>query len=136
MTIGMERNNPWDLLPEHIPWVGLVPNQPDSGPLQFDSLEDGIRAGIKLCYTYQRRGWNNPLSFITRFAPALAGNPTLDYIKNVCDWTGFDNDQSIDFHNAAALVPWALAIFRQEQGEDNGVTAEQVLAAKKLADGG
>lgn len=133
MTIGLSRNNPWNLLSEHIPWMGLLADQPDSGPLAFDSMEDGIRAGIKLCYTYQERGWNAPVLFIERFSPPQAGNPTRQYIENVCTWTGFDADQPLDFHNAAILCPWARAIFRQEQGA-NDITDKQILDAKALAD--
>ena len=133
MTIGMDRNNPWDLLPEHVPWLGLSTVQPGEGPLAFDTLELGIRAGIKLCYTFQSRGWDTPTLFISRFAPPTE-NPTADYIANVCSWTGFRWDQMLDFHNPATLTRWAQAIFRQEQGT-NGITDAEILAAKALADG-
>lgn len=133
MTVGLDRNNPWNLLSEHIPWMGLMANQPKSGPLAFDSLEDGIRAGIRLCYTYQGREWNTPGIFIPRFSPANAGNPTEQYIENVCTWTGFGCDELLDFHNAVILLPWARAIFRQEQGA-NDITDAEILSAKVLAD--
>lgn len=133
MSIGLDRNNPWNLLPEHIPWMGLLENQPTSGPLAFATLDEGIRAGIKLCYTYQGRQWNTPKIFIAIFSPAKAGNPTEQYIKNVCNWTGFAEDSALDFHSPSTLCPWARAIFRQEQGE-NDITDAQILAAKALAD--
>lgn len=114
--------------------MGLLKDQPTSGPLAFDSMEDGIRAGIKLCYTYQNREWDSPALFIPRFSPANAGNPTVQYIANVCEWTGFKPGQSLDFHDPVTLVHWAQAIFRQEQGPANGITAQQILAAKALAD--
>lgn len=135
MTPGMQRNNPWDLLPEHIPWFGLAAVQPDQGPLEFVNLIDGIRAGILLCYTYQRRAWNEPAVFIPKFAPAAAGNPTAQYIVNVCAWTGFTEYQDLDFHDPATLMPWARAIWRQEQGAyADGITENDILAAKALAD--
>lgn len=134
MTIGMQRNNPWDILVSDIAWDGLAPAQPESGPAEFVSLECGIRAGIKLCYTYQGRGWNSPVTFITRFSPP-PDNPTAAYIQHVCDWTGFRYDQLLDFHDPKVLVPWAHAIFREEQGADADViTDADILAAKALAD--
>ena len=135
MTIGMDRCNPWDLLPEHIPWFGLDAAQPDEGPLAFINLVDGIRAGILVCYTYQRRAWNEPEKFVQEFAPAKAGNPVAAYIENVCTWTGYKRHDDLDFHDPAVLVPWARAVWRQEQGDAALViTDEQILAAKALAD--
>ena len=133
-TLGMSRNNPWDLLPEHVQWFGLAAAQPDSGPLAFKTLDDGIRAGILLCYTYQERAWNSPVAFITRFAPP-PGNPTETYIVNVCEWTGFRWDSPLDFHDPKILVPWARAIWRQEQGgAADVITTDDILAAKAMAD--
>lgn len=135
MTIGLDRNNPWNLLAEHIPWMGLLESQPASGPLVFDTLEDGIRAGVKLCYTYQGREWNTPEIFIPRFSPAKVGNPTAQYLQNVCAWTGFGEKEVLDFHNTAILCPWARAIWRQEQGSAASfITDTQIFNAKALAD--
>lgn len=133
-TLGMSRNNPWDLLPEHVPWFGLAAAQPDDGPLAFATLDDGIRAGILLCYTYQDRAWNSPVSFITRFSPPPE-NPTEAYIANVCQWTGFRWDVPLDFHDPKILIPWARAIWRQEQGAAADViTNADILSAKAMAD--
>lgn len=134
MTLGMDRCNPWDLLPEHVPWFGLAAAQPDQGPLQFLNLRDGIRAGIKLCYTYQERMWNTPVAFVTRFAPP-PDNPTAEYIAHVCQWAGVGFNQLLDFHDPKMLVSWAHAVFRQEQGAAaDSITDADILAAKELAD--
>lgn len=75
--LGIRSNNPWNLQQEHIPWMGLVPAvEPATGELIFDTLADGIRAGVKVCYSYQRAGIDTPAVFIPRFSPAAAGNPT------------------------------------------------------------
>jgi hypothetical protein len=134
MTLGLSRNNPGNLLQEHIPWFGLTPTQPDEGPLQFDTLTDGIRAFVKLCYTYQMRGLNSPLTFISDYSPPSAGNPTTQYVQNVCDWTGFAFDQSLNFHDTPTMIKWAAAIFRQEQGE-NDITEDQINVGIALAEG-
>jgi hypothetical protein len=135
MTIGMARNNPWNLCVRGIPWEGLADVQPVDGPLVFKTLELGIRAGIKDCYAAQQQGNNTPLKFVTRYSPQGSGNPVTQYIENVCAWTGFGFSQSIDFHDTPTMMAWAHAIFRQEQGIDNGVTDEQINAAIAMADG-
>ena len=134
MTLGLSRNNPGNLLPEHISWFGLSAHQPDEGPLAFETLSDGIRAFVRLCYTYQLRGKNTPLTFITDYAPA-SENPTAVYIQNVCDWCGFQFDQTLNFHDTPTMIAWAKAIFRQEQGADNGITDEQVNQGIAMAEG-
>ncbi len=135
-ALGIRSCNPWNLQQAHIPWLGLEPAlEPETGELIFDNLTDGIRAGIKVCYHYQQDGWNTPLTFITHFSPASAGNPTAQYVKNVCDWTGFAFDQALDFHNPATMLTWAKAVFRQEQGPDNGITDEQIMAGIDAAEG-
>lgn len=136
MTLGLQRNNPWNLQQAHVPWLGLIPAiEPDSGELIFDTLLDGIRAGVRLCYSYQAAGNRSPLTFISKFSPAVAGNPTAQYVQNVCEWTGFAFDQTLDFHNLATMMSWARAIFRQEQGAIAAltITDEQIQAGIALA---
>ena len=128
MTIGLSRNNPGNLLPANVPWFGLEAAQPDQGPLAFDTMTDGIRAFVKLCYTYQNNGLNSPFKFIWNYSPISANNPTERYIANVCQWTGFTEAQVLDFHDTTTMISWAHAIFRQEQGEANGITDEQIMA--------
>ena len=131
MTLGLTRNNPGDLLPEHVQWFGLAAAQPDHGPLAFDSMTDGIRAFVKLCYTYQERGLNTPTTFVTNFSPP-GDNPTQQYITNVCLWTGYLPNQTLDFHDTPTMINWALAVFKQEQGS-NGITPDQITTAIALA---
>ncbi|HET9109078.1 MAG TPA: hypothetical protein VFN79_18020 [Steroidobacteraceae bacterium] len=137
-TLGMSRCNPWNLKQFHIPWLGESATDAqvaDGGELSFITMDLGIRAGIKLCYTYQARGWNSPVAFITRFSPPPE-NPTTQYIQNVSTWTGFRWDASLDFHDPKILIPWARAIWRQEQGAAAQVIlTSDILAAKAMADG-
>lgn len=134
MTLGMMRNNPWDLEGRHVPWMGLSPSQPTTGPLMFGTLHDGIRAGFRLCFTYQARGLNTPASFLPEFAPPTE-NPTAQYLANVCEWTGFAADTLMDFHDQATAFSWARAIWRQEQGAAADIiTPAQMLAGYATAD--
>lgn len=138
LPLGMRLNNPWNLLQFHIPWMGETAadaSVADGGELSFATMVLGIRAGIVLCYTYQRRAWNEPDVFIPKFSPAAAGNPTAKYLENVLTWTGYQLHQDLDFHNPDVLVPWARAIWRQEQGPAaDAITTADILAAKALAD--
>ncbi len=138
LPIGMRQNNPWNMKQFHIPWMGesaADAQVADGGELFFATMEFGIRAGIRLCYTYQRRAWNEPAIFIPKFSPAAAGNPTAQYILDVCAWTGFQEDQELDFHDDQVMTRWAPAIWRQEQGASASlITVADVLQAKALAD--
>lgn len=137
LPIGMARNNPWNLKQFHIDWLGESASDAtlaEGGELAFVSLDLGIRAGIKLCYTYQSRAWNSPVTFITHFSPPPE-NPTVTYIQNVTKWTGFRWDAPLDFHDPKILVPWARSIWRQEQGAAaESIPTSDILAAKAMAD--
>jgi len=114
--LGVRDNNPWNLQQCHVPYLGLAPNQKPTGELVFESMLEGMRAGFKLCYAYGLEGKNTPLKFVTSFSPSAAGNPTAEYVANVCDWTGFTFDQVLDFHDEPTAIAWARSIWRQEQG--------------------
>lgn len=134
--LGIRSNNPWNLQQEHIPWIGLTPDQAASGELIFETMPDGIRAGVRLCYTFQARGWNTVDLFVANFAPASAGNPTVQYEANVCEWGGWQHDQPLDFHQLAIIQPFARAIWRQEQGlaAMQGITDDQLNAGIAMAE--
>ena len=136
MTLGLSRNNPGNLLPEHVPWLGLTALQPDEGPLQFENMIDGIRAFVKLCYTYQGEGLDSPFKFVWNYSP-IASNPTTQYIENVCRWTGFVEAQVLDFHDTPTMISWAHAIFAQEQGREPAsvITDDMINAAIAMANG-
>jgi hypothetical protein len=127
--LGIRYNNPWNLQQEHIAWIGLTAEQSLSGELQFDTMIDGIRAGVLLCYTYERRGINTPALFIPVFSPAKAGNPTEQYLVNVCTWGPYKPDQRLDFHDGQTMAGWAKAIWRQEQGLDAMLSIQPYLIA-------
>ena len=135
VPLGIRDCNPWNLQANHIEWLGELPTQGATGELVFDTMIDGIRAGVKLCYSYQAEGYNTPAKFVMRFSPAAAGNPTTAYIQNVCAWTGFAFDALLDFHDPKILRPWARAIWRQEQGawSSQAITDEELTAGIEAA---
>lgn len=135
--LGIRFNNPWNLQQEHIPWLGLTPNQSPSGELQFDTMEDGIRAGVKLCYSYQQRGWNTVDRFVANFSPENAGNPTVQYEENLCAWGGWQHSETLDFRDAAVMQMFARAVWRQENGLDAlmAINTDQINAGIAMAGG-
>jgi len=63
----------------------------------FDSIEYGIRAGIKLLSTYFNKYKLNTIEkIIPRYAPP-SENDTAGYIDFVSSETGFQSDQPIDW---------------------------------------
>ncbi len=113
MTLGMDRNNPFDIEPNDIQWIGETVK---TSPVTFDTMHDGLRAGIKVFLAYQRHGWNTPTTAIMHFAPP-SENPTAEYIQHMCDWCGVKFDQALDFRDKSFMLLWSKGIIRQEQGE-------------------
>jgi hypothetical protein len=130
-SLGIRSNNPFNLQESHIPWMGELPSQSATGEITFDTMVDGIRAGVKVCYAYQKEGFDTPAAFIPRYAPAEAGNPTLTYLSNVCSWTGFGSKDKLDFHDPLVMQKWARALWRQEQG----LAAAQAISFEELQAG-
>ena len=137
MTLGLSRNNPWNLEVRHIPWMGLLADQPKDGPLAFETLLEGIRAGVRVCYTYQERSWNTPRKFVYDFADPKR-DPVEQYLANVCEWTTHAPDDVLNFRDVKVMVSWARGVWRQEQGlaaiTAAGITDAQIYAGIALAE--
>lgn len=118
MTRETALNNPMGLkkVPP-IKWQGLADEQDDPTLLRFLSAEYGIRAWIRNLLTYGNRGIATPAEIISRWAPSSAdGNPTAQYIANVCSWCGWQQDEHLDLDQADVMRPLVKAIIRQENG--------------------
>ncbi len=111
-TVGMSRNNPFDIEPNHIAWLGEAAR---TSPVTFDTVEHGLRAGVLVFLAYARAGLDTPRLAISTFAPP-ADNPTAQYVADVCAWCGVKPDQRVDFRDASFMVRWSRAVIRQEQG--------------------
>ncbi len=104
-----------------IKWQGLAPDQPDATLCKFISPEMGLRAPIKNLLTYGNRGWNTTRKIITEWVPPDPTgdqNPTEQYIKNVCEWCGWDADDQLELDSADTMRPLIKAIVRQENGTE------------------
>ena len=78
---GLRNNNPFNIKKSGFDWLGKVASK-DPVFEQFDSLEHGVRAGLKLLLNYVRKGIDTPNKIISRFAPVSENNTKYyqDYI--------------------------------------------------------
>ena len=111
---GLRNNNPGNI-EDGIAWDGLANYDDDERFCEFVSPEMGIRAMCKILLTYDKKyGIDTVAEIITRWAPPIE-NDTENYIKNVCNWTGFDRDYEFE-HNVANLSRLTMAMARMENG--------------------
>jgi len=114
---NMKQNNPFNIRVNPANnWVGKIPTT--NGFEAFDTLEHGIRAGLKLLqgYYYNKRGLNTVTNILHVYAPTIE-NDTDNYINIVCKYTGFKPNQQIDLNDRNTLIRLAEAMVFVETGE-------------------
>jgi len=112
----MKQNNPFNIRVNAANnWLGKVPTK--NGFETFDTLEHGIRAGLKLLqnYYYTKRGLNTVTDIINVYAPPIE-NDTKNYIAVVCKYTGFEPNQVLDLTDKDTLIRLVEAMIFMEQG--------------------
>lgn len=121
MSRGLSNCNPGNIRRSASRFQGEVRPSRDPAFKQFSSLAWGYRAIFVLLNTYRRKyGLRTPREMITRWAPPTE-NHTENYIRAVCERTGFDPDQELDTTCKEDMVPLAAAISWVE----NGVAADE-----------
>jgi len=107
-TRGKRNKNPFNIKRSSNMWLGKIPfsNSTDKTFEQFESLDFGLRAGIKLLIKYIRVDKLKTVrDIISRYAP-LSENDSEQYIKfvtgyrhvlNGVDYTIYDDRKSIRF---------------------------------------
>lgn len=114
---GIRLNNPYNIRQSEQPWHGKIDPSHDAEFEQFDTPENGIRAGMKLLLNYQDRyGLRTIRGIISRFAPS-SENDTASYIDFVSRKTQNDPDTFINLHDVTLLAELALAIIVRENGQ-------------------
>lgn len=81
---GIRNNNPFNIkLNKDNNWLGKVVS---SDPVfeQFDLIEHGVRAGLKLLSNYLKQGYDTPRKIVNRFAPRSENNVN-GYLHYVCN---------------------------------------------------
>jgi hypothetical protein len=116
MTRGERLNNPLNIRISNNAWKGKITPSSDADFEQFDTPENGIRAGAKIVLTYFHEGLSTIRQVITRWAPP-SENPTEAYIENVSLRSGFDADAHLMFTSIDDLWPVIHGMIDQENGE-------------------
>lgn len=115
MPKGIRNQNPMNL--RYVPsiqWNGQI-GEDGTGYARFESVEMGIRAGVKnLINGYFNRGINSPANIIMKYSPAHE-NPTDSYIQFLANWMGIDKNTAIT-PTRANLIKLAKGIIRFENG--------------------
>lgn len=113
---GIRNNNPGNIR-WGSNWQGLVPQaqRTDRSFCQFKDSVHGLRAMVKIMFTYRDKyGLNTIESIIHRYAPPNENN-TQGYINRVCESLGVLPKQSLEF-NDNVLIELSRAITAVENG--------------------
>lgn len=130
-TRGIRNNNPFNIVKSSVRWYGQSKSQPDTKFVTFDSLDLGMRAGVKLLRNYITRvrdlsgeRVNTVAKILYRFAPVSDGNDTELYIKYVVDQINYEvfndgnlftRDTVIDFPSIEFAVLCKSICFYESQ---------------------
>jgi hypothetical protein len=97
-------------------WQGLKGS--DNGKLQFDTMPNGVRAGvINLYNAYFKRGKNTLRTIFAAYAPKGHGaNDPLNYANIVSQKIGVGIDQTLEFEKVVSKL--SRAIIQVESGSD------------------
>jgi len=113
---GIRNNNPGNIRHGRSQWIGASATQTDADFVQFDSPEAGIRAMVRLIYTYRDQyGLNTISKIISRWAPGTE-NDTAAYIDAVSRSMGVPPRQVLEYPED--VRPLVVAIIRHENGPD------------------
>lgn len=87
------KNNPLNIRYNLTLWLGL--SGVNHGFCEFDELQYGLRAGLRIMDTYRRKyGLDTVEKIIKRFAPSYE-NDTKAYISFVCKKCGFIKNERL-----------------------------------------
>lgn len=111
---GIRNNNPFNIRKGNT-WLGERPNQKDPAFEEFESIEYGIRAGLKLMRNHisgfngSRPKCQTLYKLIYRWAPPVE-NDTEAYLKTVCKLTGYSPFQLLRQEDGKTLraIGWAM----------------------------
>lgn len=114
-------------------WQGLLDS--DNGKLKFDTIANGVRAGvINLYNAYFKRGNNTLIGIFSVYAPVGDGaNNPIQYANTVSKLTGLPIDKKLVFEDVVEKL--ARAIIRVETGNnisDNDYNKGLYAALDKL----
>ena len=117
---GLRNNNPLNIVKsDRINWQGEV--KPSTDPIfaQFETLEYGLRAALKLLRTYyNKHGCRTIRQIVARWDPE-GPQVIAAYVNTVCKHTGLSPDQQLPPMKEETKVMWCdivLAMATMECG--------------------
>ena len=117
---GMRNKNPLNIIKsENINWQGEVKPSSDPNFAQFETLEYGLRAALKLLRTYyQKHHCTTIRKIVERWDPE---GPAViaAYVRTVCRYTGLTPDEPLPPMKQETQVMWCdivLAMATMECG--------------------
>lgn len=128
---GIRNNNPLNIIHSKAEWQGQSPKQTDPNFVQFQSMEYGIRAAVRLLRAYNRRGVVTVADIVKRWCPDDTAN---SYIANVCRLTGMSRNQVIDINYETQVISLLDAMIKVECAGYE-VDKDILLAGYRLAFG-
>lgn len=113
---GIRNNNPMNIRIGNT-WLGELNNPTETEFEQFTAMEYGLRAAFVILRRYIRRYKLNTVELIvSRWAPNNE-NDTKAYISAVCNRTGFNPDEVIDYADRDKMVKLVQAMCHHECGQ-------------------
>jgi len=120
-TRGILLNNPMNLMEvASINWQGEIKptHDPDGRLCEFDTMQNGLRAGIDNLKNKQvKHGLNTWATIIPVYAPPDE-NDTEAYIAAMEKWTGVDRNAQLNLLDPGFLAKATAVMIRHEQGSD------------------
>jgi hypothetical protein len=135
---SIKRNNPGNIRTSvGFTWKGELPGVVAPNIAEFDTLEDGYRAHIKLLSNYIKKGYDTIPTIINRWAPATDKNDPVGYAKEVSQHTGISPTTILSAGDYDTLGKIALAMTRREHGNDvpDSVLQAAIQKAKGMLTG-
>lgn len=98
---GIRNNNPFNMVKSLSNWIGKIQPSKDSAFEQFDTMENGVRAGlINLRNAYYKKGLKSVEAIITKYCPPNGSG------NSVSDTNAYINAVSLGVFNVAGA--WKL----------------------------
>lgn len=136
MSKGVEFNNPFDLeISPYFRWQGetVATTGLVNRLCVFDTLEDGLRAGMKdLFNAWKLDGLTTLNKLGYHYAPPTE-NDSIAYVSGLVKTTGWGADDPIDLSTQVNLELCGKAFLIEEQGQDYVTSLDAATLARATA---
>jgi len=117
---GIRNHNPGNIIQNNIIWKGMIKKPFDPKFVEFEAPEWGLRALMKILFTYyERYGLDTVQSIVNRWAPPHE-NATDHYAGYVSKALKIRRNQKMELQNPKILIALTKAIIRFENGHPKG----------------